>query len=87
MAEIQGDDEVASQRPATRLARALAPSVHRSARQAQDRRWGAGGHYIAVIPARRLVVVHRVDTDDPSKKVALDQFGTLLQLILAAKGS
>ena len=49
--------------------------------------WGAGGHYIAVIPARRLVVVHRVDTDDPSKKVTLDQFGTLLQLILEAKGS
>jgi CubicO group peptidase (beta-lactamase class C family) len=47
--------------------------------------WGAGGHFIAVIPARQLVVVHRVNTDDPEKKVTLEQFGELLRLILAAK--
>ena len=47
--------------------------------------WGAGGHIITVIPALRLVVVHRVNTDDPAKKVTLDQLGQLLHLILAAK--
>ena len=47
--------------------------------------WGAGGHFIAVIPALDIVVVHRVNTDDPAKKVTLDQFGELLRLILAAK--
>ncbi len=47
--------------------------------------WGAGGHFIAVIPALNVVVVHRVNTDDPAKKVTLDQFGELLRLILAAK--
>src|SRR6266700_2552118 len=31
-----------------------------------------------------LVVVHRVDTDDPAKKVTLEQFGELLRLILSA---
>jgi CubicO group peptidase (beta-lactamase class C family) len=47
--------------------------------------WGAGGHFIAVIPALNVVVVHRVNTDDPAKKVTLEQFGELLRLILAAK--
>jgi CubicO group peptidase (beta-lactamase class C family) len=47
--------------------------------------WGAGGHFIAVIPVLNLVVVHRVNTDDPAKKVTLEQFGDLLRLILAAK--
>jgi CubicO group peptidase (beta-lactamase class C family) len=47
--------------------------------------WGAGGHFIAVIPAFNIVVVHRVNTDDPAKKVTLDQFGELLRLVLAAK--
>jgi len=47
--------------------------------------WGAGGHFIAVIPASNLVVVHRVNTDDPTKKVTLEQFGNLLRLILAAR--
>ena len=49
--------------------------------------WGSGGHFIAVIPARQIVVVHRVNTDDPEKKVTLEQFGELLRLILAAKKS
>jgi CubicO group peptidase (beta-lactamase class C family) len=47
--------------------------------------WGAGGHFIAVIPALNVVVVHRVNTDDPAKKVTLEQFGELLRLNLAAK--
>ncbi|KAA6457948.1 serine hydrolase [Acidobacteria bacterium AB60] len=47
--------------------------------------WGAGGHFIVVIPALHLVVVHRVNTDDPAKKVTLEQFGQLLRLILAAR--
>jgi CubicO group peptidase (beta-lactamase class C family) len=47
--------------------------------------WGSGGHFVAVIPAFKLVVVHRVNTDDPSKKVTLEQFGELLRLILASK--
>jgi CubicO group peptidase (beta-lactamase class C family) len=47
--------------------------------------WGAGGHFIAVIPAFDLVVVHRVDTDNPTKKVTLEQFGELLHLILDAR--
>jgi CubicO group peptidase (beta-lactamase class C family) len=47
--------------------------------------WGAGGHFIAVMPALNLVVVHRVNTDDPAKKVTLAQFGELLHLILDAK--
>jgi CubicO group peptidase (beta-lactamase class C family) len=47
--------------------------------------WGAGGHFIAVIPALHVVVVHRVNTDDPAKKVTLEQFGELLRLILAAR--
>ena len=49
--------------------------------------WGAGGHFIAVIPALQLVVVHRVDTEDPENKVTLEQFGKLLRLILVARKS
>jgi CubicO group peptidase (beta-lactamase class C family) len=49
--------------------------------------WGAGGHFIAIIPALQLVVVHRVDIDDPEKKVTLKQFGKLLRLILVARKS
>lgn len=47
--------------------------------------WGAGGHFIAVIPAMNVVVVHRVNTDDPTKKVTLEQFGELLRLIIDAR--
>ena len=45
----------------------------------------SGGHYIVVIPQRKLVVVHRVDTDDYAKNVTPEQFGKLMGLILAAK--
>ena len=46
---------------------------------------GAGGHYLVVIPALDLVVVHRVDTDQPQPRVESLQFGALLETILAAK--
>jgi CubicO group peptidase (beta-lactamase class C family) len=51
---------------------------------------GYRGHYIVVIPALDLVVVHRVDTDRPwpspgAKAVGMGEFGKLLQLILDAR--
>ncbi len=46
---------------------------------------GAGGHFIVVIPARKLVVVHRVNTDLPGRGVGAVEFGRLLRLILEAK--
>lgn len=47
---------------------------------------GAGGHYVAVVPALDAVVVHRVDTDIPGRAVDGMQFGRLLTAILAAAG-
>jgi CubicO group peptidase (beta-lactamase class C family) len=44
---------------------------------------GAGGHYIMVIPAWDLVVVHRVDTYEDNS-VSSEEFGKLLQMILDA---
>jgi CubicO group peptidase (beta-lactamase class C family) len=46
---------------------------------------GAGGHFILVIPDRKLVIVHRVNTDIQGKQVSHLQFGALLKLILEAK--
>ncbi|HZZ93470.1 MAG TPA: serine hydrolase [Usitatibacter sp.] len=46
---------------------------------------GAGGHYVVVIPALDLVVVHRADTDAPEGKVEGLEFGALLEKILAAR--
>jgi len=46
---------------------------------------GAGGHFIVIIPDRKLVIVHRVNTDIPGKQVSNAQFGALLKLILEAK--
>ena len=46
---------------------------------------GAGGHYIMVFPDRKLVIVHRVNTDIPGKQVSGEQFQALVKLILAAK--
>jgi CubicO group peptidase (beta-lactamase class C family) len=46
---------------------------------------GAGGHYVVVIPALDLVVVHRADTDVPARTVEGLEFGTLLDKILAAR--
>jgi len=44
---------------------------------------GAGGHYIMIIPAYNLVVVHRVDTFEDNS-VSSAEFGRLLKLILDA---
>jgi CubicO group peptidase (beta-lactamase class C family) len=46
---------------------------------------GMRGHYITVIPAFDLVVVHRVDTDKPEGAVTNKQYGKLLSLILDAR--
>jgi CubicO group peptidase (beta-lactamase class C family) len=46
---------------------------------------GAGGHFIVIIPDRKLVIVHRVNTDISGKQVSGEQFGALLKLILEAK--
>jgi CubicO group peptidase (beta-lactamase class C family) len=46
---------------------------------------GAGGHFIVIIPDRKLVIVHRVNTDIPGKQVSGAKFGALLKLILKAK--
>jgi len=46
---------------------------------------GAGGHYLVVIPAQDLVVVHRVDTEVPGRKVSGLDFAALLERILAAR--
>jgi len=48
---------------------------------------GAGGHYILVVPAYDLVVVHRVNTDEPGRSVSGAQFGQLVKLILDARQS
>lgn len=45
---------------------------------------GAGGHYVVVMPARDLVVVHRVNTDIRNNQVTGGEFDKLLNLILEA---
>lgn len=45
---------------------------------------GAGGHYILVVPALDLVVVHRVNTDLTDRSVSTSAFGALVRLILNA---
>ncbi len=46
---------------------------------------GARGHYIVVLPAEKLVIVHRVNTDEPGRQVNDAQFGKLVRLILEAR--
>jgi CubicO group peptidase (beta-lactamase class C family) len=46
---------------------------------------GAGGHYILVIPAFDLVIVHRVNTDVRGRSVGAAEFGRLVQLVLDAR--
>jgi CubicO group peptidase (beta-lactamase class C family) len=46
---------------------------------------GSGGHYILVVPAWDLVIVHRMDTDNPiAPRATSSQFGHLVQLIVDA---
>ncbi len=46
---------------------------------------GAGGHYILVVPAYELVIVHRVNTDIRGNRVGSAEFGELVRLILEAR--
>jgi CubicO group peptidase (beta-lactamase class C family) len=46
---------------------------------------GSGGHYLIVIPAYDMVVVHRVNTDIRGNKVAKSKVGTLMNMILQAR--
>ena len=48
---------------------------------------GAGGHYILVVPAYDLVIVHRVNTDISGNSVSSSEFGELVRLILEARAS
>jgi len=48
---------------------------------------GAGGHYILVVPAYDLVIVHRVNTDISENRVSSSEFGELVRLILEARVS
>jgi CubicO group peptidase (beta-lactamase class C family) len=47
---------------------------------------GWGGHRVFVLPYRKLVVVHRVNTDVPGEKPMGHHIGRLLWLILSAAG-
>jgi CubicO group peptidase (beta-lactamase class C family) len=47
--------------------------------------WGTRGHYLVVVPALDLVVVHRVNSDVPGRDVSAKEFGRLLRLILDAR--
>ena len=46
---------------------------------------GAGGHFVVVIPAYDLVLVHRVDTDVEGQAVSVTDFARLLELVLEAR--
>jgi len=45
---------------------------------------GAGGHFILIIPALDLVIVHRVNTDLSDQKVETSDFAQLVRHLLAA---
>jgi len=47
---------------------------------------GYRGHKVIVLPWRKLVIVHRVDTDKQGQSVSPHQIGTLLRLVLDAAG-
>lgn len=46
---------------------------------------GAGGHYLLVLPALDTLIVHRVNTDLPDRRVEAAEFGGLVRRILAAR--
>ncbi|HEY2840154.1 MAG TPA: serine hydrolase, partial [Pirellulales bacterium] len=58
------------------------PGVHLPAGSYSAR--GAHGHYILIVPALDLVIVHRVDSDVAGREVSAAEFGKLVSLILAA---
>ena len=43
---------------------------------------GYRGHLLGVLPERKLVIVHRVDTDFPFDSVSLDQVRILVEMVL-----
>lgn len=47
---------------------------------------GYGGHKLIVLPYRKLVIVHRVNTDSAGRRPMDHQIGRLLWLILSAAG-
>jgi len=46
---------------------------------------GAGGHYILIVPAYDMVIVHRVNTDQSGNRVGSREFGRLFAMILDAR--
>ena len=46
---------------------------------------GHRGHFILVIPSEKLVIVHRVNTDERGRRVSTEQFGRLVRLILESR--
>jgi hypothetical protein len=48
---------------------------------------GYGGHVIAVIPSKDLVIVHRVDNDEPENAVSAKKFDTMIRMIMEASPS
>jgi len=49
---------------------------------------GIGGHFVVVVPARNLVIVHRVDNGDDQREVVnVEQFARLLKLVLDAQAN
>jgi hypothetical protein len=47
--------------------------------------WGTRGHFLVLVPALNLVVVHRVNSDIHGDDVTDKEFGRLLRLILDAR--
>lgn len=46
---------------------------------------GAGGHCLLIVPKWDLVIVHRVNTFEPDRRVSDEELGRLLSLIVAAR--
>ena len=62
----------------------LLPNVNVKAHSYYAAGWG--GHRVFVLPYRNLVVVHRVNTDQPGERPMGHHIGQLLWLILSAAG-
>jgi CubicO group peptidase (beta-lactamase class C family) len=45
---------------------------------------GVGGHVALVVPSRELVILHRVDTDQPGREVSHVRLGRLFETLVAA---